>query len=59
MVERNREVAEDKHIVFRIGLNVGSGSFEDGDVFGDGVNVKPVGSIRYLPAPCTISKMQT
>jgi adenylate cyclase len=37
--DRNVEVPEDKRIVFRIGLNVGDVIFDDGDIFGDGVNI--------------------
>ena len=36
---RNREVAEDKRLTFRIGINVGDIISEAGDIFGDGVNV--------------------
>ena len=39
MRERNTEVSEDRHIVFRIGVNLGDVIMQDGDVFGDGVNV--------------------
>jgi class 3 adenylate cyclase/TolB-like protein len=37
--DRNVEVPEDKRIVFRIGLNVGDLIIDDGDIFGDGVNI--------------------
>jgi adenylate cyclase len=40
MIERNAGVAEDKRIVFRIGIHVGDVVEEtDGDLMGDGVNV--------------------
>ena len=39
MAERNATVPEDKRIEFRIGINVGDIVVEDGDIFGDGVNV--------------------
>src|SRR6516165_8557426 len=39
MVERNTAVPADKRIQFRIGINVGDIVVEDGDIFGDGVNV--------------------
>ena len=40
MVERNAGVAEDRRIVFRIGIHVGDVVEEaDGDLMGDGVNV--------------------
>ncbi|WIY27457.1 adenylate/guanylate cyclase domain-containing protein [Parasedimentitalea psychrophila] len=39
MQRRNQDVAKDQRIEFRIGLNLGDIIFEDGDIFGDGVNV--------------------
>jgi adenylate cyclase len=39
MAERNTPVPMDKRIEFRIGINVGDVVVEDGDIFGDGVNV--------------------
>src|SRR5262249_40104978 len=39
MAERNATVAPDDRIDFRMGLNVGDIVVEDGDIFGDGVNV--------------------
>ena len=39
MAERNAAVSNDKRIDFRIGINVGDIVVEDGDIFGDGVNV--------------------
>jgi adenylate cyclase len=39
MTERNAPVPQDQRIEFRIGLNVGDVVVEDGDIFGDGVNV--------------------
>src|SRR5215831_1783470 len=39
MAERNILVPQDQRIEFRMGLNVGDVVVEDGDIFGDGVNV--------------------
>jgi class 3 adenylate cyclase len=39
MAERNATATTDKRIDFRIGINVGDIVVEDGDIFGDGVNV--------------------
>lgn len=39
MPEREAAIEEDRRIVFRIGINVGDIVFEDGDIYGDGVNV--------------------
>ena len=37
--ERNSSVAEDKRIVFRVGINIGDIIIEGNDIFGDGVNI--------------------
>jgi adenylate cyclase len=39
MAERNSTVPNDRRVQFRIGINVGDVVVEDGDIFGDGVNV--------------------
>src|SRR5215813_8647010 len=39
MADRNAPVPTDQRIEFRIGLNVGDVVVENGDIFGDGVNV--------------------
>ena len=39
MVSRNAAVAEDRRIVFRIGINVGDIIIDGDDIFGDGVNI--------------------
>ena len=39
IAERNMAIAADNRIEFRIGVNVGDVVVEDGDIFGDGVNV--------------------
>jgi adenylate cyclase len=39
MAERNAAIQTDDRIEFRIGINVGDVVVEDGDIFGDGVNV--------------------
>jgi adenylate cyclase len=39
MVARNAEIANDKRIEFRMGVNVGDIIIDGGDIFGDGVNV--------------------
>jgi len=39
MCGRNAGVPEDRRIEFRIGVNLGDVVVEDGDIFGDGVNV--------------------
>lgn len=39
MRERNADVAENRRIVFRIGINLGDIIFERDDIHGDGVNV--------------------
>jgi TolB-like protein len=39
MAGRERDVPEDERIRFRIGINLGDVVHEDGDVYGDGVNI--------------------
>jgi TolB-like protein/Tfp pilus assembly protein PilF len=39
MAERNTQIPAGRRIEFRIGINVGDIVVEDGDIFGDGVNV--------------------
>ncbi len=39
MAEQNAGTPEDQRIVFRVGVNLGDIIVEDGDIFGDGVNV--------------------
>jgi adenylate cyclase len=39
MVERNADVPQDKRIELRIGIHVGDILIEEGDIFGDGVNI--------------------
>jgi class 3 adenylate cyclase/pimeloyl-ACP methyl ester carboxylesterase len=39
MVSRNASVADDKRIVFRVGINVGDIIIDGDDIFGDGVNI--------------------
>jgi adenylate cyclase len=39
MLSRNAEEAEDKRVIFRIGINVGDIIIDGDDIFGDGVNI--------------------
>jgi class 3 adenylate cyclase len=39
MAKRNTDTADDRRIDFRIGINVGDIIVDEGDIFGDGVNV--------------------
>jgi class 3 adenylate cyclase len=39
MAERNAAIPEDRRIEFRIGINVGDIIIDDGDIYGDGVNI--------------------
>src|SRR5262249_17573181 len=39
IAKRNSDIAAEKRIEFRMGINVGDVVVEDGDIFGDGVNV--------------------
>jgi class 3 adenylate cyclase len=39
MAERERASPMDRRIIYRVGINLGDVVFDEGDVFGDGVNV--------------------
>ena len=39
MADRKAEIAEDRRMVFRIGVNLGDIIIEENDIFGDGVNI--------------------
>jgi TolB-like protein/class 3 adenylate cyclase/Tfp pilus assembly protein PilF len=39
VAERQAELPEDRRITFRIGINIGDVIIEEGDVYGDGVNI--------------------
>ena len=39
MIKRNASVPQNRRIEFRIGIHVGDVIIEDGDIFGDGVNI--------------------
>jgi adenylate cyclase len=52
MTGRNTGVTPDNRIEFRIGINMGDIVVEDGDIFGDGVNV--AARLEGLAEPCGI-----
>ncbi len=39
MASRNAELADDRKLMFRVGINVGDVMLRDGDLVGDGVNI--------------------
>src|SRR4029077_1447701 len=39
MADRNADVAAERRIEFRVGINVGDIIIDEGDIYGDGVNV--------------------
>ena len=39
MIARNASVPQDKRIAYRVGIHIGDVIIEDGDIFGDGVNI--------------------
>jgi adenylate cyclase len=49
MAEREAETPEEQRIRFRIGINLGDVIYEDGDLFGDGVNI--AARLEGLAAP--------
>ena len=52
MAERNATVAEDRRIEFRIGINVGDIIIDEGDIYGDGVNI--AARVETLASPGAI-----
>jgi len=52
MPDREKETPADRRIAFRIGINVGDIVAEDGDIYGDGVNV--AARIESLADPGTV-----
>ena len=56
--ERNAAVPADRRIEWRIGINVGDIVVEDGDIFGDGVNVaarlEGLRGLRGERRPCMV-----
>src|SRR5262249_55002983 len=49
MADRTAEIAEDRRIAFRIGINIGDIIVECDDIFGDGVNV--AARLQEIAAP--------
>ena len=52
MSERNAVIPEDRRIEFRIGINVGDIIVDEGDIYGDGVNI--AARIESLARPGSI-----
>ena len=52
MAERNATVPEDRRIELRIGINVGDIIIDEGDIFGDGVNI--AARVETLASPGAI-----
>ena len=52
MVQRNAGTREDRRIEFRIGINIGDIIIDEGDIYGDGVNI--AARIETLAAPGAI-----
>jgi adenylate cyclase len=52
MAERNVDIPEDRRIEFRFGINVGDVIIDEGDIYGDGVNI--AARIEALATPGSI-----
>jgi adenylate cyclase len=52
MAERNTTIVEDGRIEFRIGINVGDVIIDEGDIYGDGVNI--AARVEALASPGAI-----
>ena len=55
MVRQNLEVPLDRQIQFRIGINLGEVIIEDGDIYGDGVNIAARLETLALPGGIAVS----
>jgi adenylate cyclase len=52
MAERNAVIPEDRRVEFRIGINVGDIIIDEGDIYGDGVNI--AARVETLASPGAI-----
>ena len=59
MIERNAEFPEDRRIEFRIGINVGDIIIDEGDIYGDGVNIAARVETLAVPAQFVFQRMPT
>jgi adenylate cyclase len=57
MVQRNSDIPDDRRIFLRIGVNLGDIVFEDGDIFGDGVNIAARLEARADPGAILMSSV--
>jgi adenylate cyclase len=57
MAERNAEIAADRRLEFRIGINLGDIVAEDHDIYGDGVNVAARLEALAEPAGICVSRV--
>jgi TolB-like protein/class 3 adenylate cyclase len=55
MAERNSDIPEDRRIEFRIGINVGDIIIDEGDIYGDGVNIAARVETLAMPGAVCIS----
>ena len=56
MIERNAEFPEDRRIEFRIGINVGDIIIDEGDIYGDGVNIAARVETLAVPGSVCLSE---
>src|SRR5437870_12112518 len=57
MADRDTDMAEDRRIKFRVGINLGDVIVDDGDIYGDGVNVAARLEALAEPAGICISRV--
>ena len=57
VAERQAELPQDQRVTFRIGINIGDVIIEEGDVYGDGVNI--AARVEQLAGPGEICVSRT
>src|ERR1022692_4812545 len=56
MAQRNADIPEDRRIEFRIGINVGDIIIDEGDIYGDGVNIAARVETLAVPGAICLSE---
>ena len=57
MIDRNADMPPERRIAFRIGINLGDIIIDEGDIYGDGVNVAARLEARAEPGGICVSRV--